>query len=717
MKRCGLPSMVGLLLLALCACGRGGDGLRVADGTPVVIVSIDTLRSDRLPIYGYRGVETPALDAFARQAIVFEHAFTHVPLTLPAHASLLTGLLPPEHGVRDNVGYRLETERLPYLPRLLRQNGYRTGAAVSAFVMRGVSGLAEGFELYDDRIEFGGWALMGNVQRPGRATLEPAVAWLREVAAEPFFLFFHIYEPHTPYHPAEPFASRYPSPYDAEIATADQVVGELFAELERLGVWKQAMVIVLSDHGEGLGDHGDYEHGPLLYREVLQIPLMLKLPGGERGGTRVAAPAQLIDVMPTLLGVLGLEASVELPGSSLLDLEKTGSRQLYAETYFPRLHFGWSELTSLIEFPHHFIFGPDPELYDLAVDPGSTKNLVREQRRVTAELDRALEAIDLKYASPSQVDPETRRKLAALGYVGSVGEVSGPLPDPKSRLHSLDAARRGFGHFEKGELEPAIILLRQVVAEEPRMVDAWEHLGHALLRLGRLEEAREVYQRAFEISDGAPQVALSLAGALLQLGRYQEAREHAELALPAQPAAHDVLAQAALKQGDLAAAERHALEAVRIRGTRAGPLITLAEVRVAQERLEEALQLTRDAEGEIGPRRDRELFRGLFFVRGNAHARLGQGKEAERAFLQAIELFPDELPSYTHLALVYALEGRNTEVAAILRRMIAANPNPEGFVEAVKALRVMGDPGSAASLLREAQKRWPQDQKLRELAG
>ncbi|MGH9381264.1 MAG: sulfatase [Thermoanaerobaculia bacterium] len=391
----GLPFLVG--------CGRVAGETRLPAGTPIVLVSIDTLRSDRLPAYGYGGVETPAIDRLREDSILFEHAYCPAPLTLPSYVSLLTGLLPPEHGVRSNMGYRLHADEVPYLPRALKQLGYHTGAAVSSFVLRGASGLASDFDFYEDRIAFSEWAHLGDSQRPGSATLRATVDWLRQVQREPFFLFFHLYEPHAPYEPPEPFASRYASPYDGEVAAADAVVGELLDELERLALYDRSLIVLLSDHGEGLRDHGDLEHGPLLYREVLQVPLLLKLPGSERGGSSVAAPAQLIDLFPTLLALLGTRPEAELSGTSLLALadDQAPSRPIYSETFFPRLHFGWSELASLIEYPYHLIEGPDPELYDLERDPKEIRNLVVGQRRLYARLKQALAVHDHVFRPPA----------------------------------------------------------------------------------------------------------------------------------------------------------------------------------------------------------------------------------------------------------------------------------------------------------------------------
>ncbi len=696
--------------------------MRLPVGTPVVLISIDTLRADRLPVYGYDRVETPAIDALRQDGILFERAWCQVPLTLPSHASLLTGLLPPEHGVRDNLGYRLAAERLPYLPRLLKEAGYATGAAVSAFVLRGDVGLGEGFDFYDDRVELEVGDELGSQQRAGPETLAAALPWLEEVAGGPFFLFFHLYEPHDPYAPPEPWASRYASAYDGEVAFADEIVGRLVAELERLGVYDRALVVLLSDHGEALGEHGEETHGILLHREVVQVPLLVKLPGGERAGATVSRAVGLTDVVPTVLGLLGMEVPAGLPGENLLSPAAaepaTPDRFVYSETFYPRIHFGWSELTALSGSRYRLIHGPDPELYDLAEDPGETRSVLLDNRRLYGDLKQRLEAQSGAFRRPAEEDPETRRRLAALGYLGTTAQAAeGPLPDPKSRLPVLEDLKQAIQMVQAGRAAPAIPRLEAILEREPGMVEAWEQLAKARHLQGERETALAAYQRALELSGGAPHVALPAAALLLDMGRLEEARGHAEMALPAQPAAWDVLAQIDLKERNLEEAEAHLGKALAARGPRIEPLVTLAQLRLAQGRFEEAIAASRQAEEEFGARTNRAPLRGAFFVRGSAYARLGESEPAARAFEQEIELAPEQLAPYTHLALLHALEGRAAAAGATLRRMVEANPTPRAHAEAVRALRTLGDPRLAAALLDQARRRWPEDPELRALGG
>jgi arylsulfatase A-like enzyme/Flp pilus assembly protein TadD len=706
------------LLVALAGCSRGGDGIDVPRGTPVVLISIDTLRADHLPAYGYKGIETPALDALRRDGVLFEKAYTPTPLTFPAHSSLLTGVLPAVHGVRDNVGYRLDRAKiekgeLPFLPWILKQQGYATAGAVSAYVLQGKGGLDTGFDLYEDGIEFRTNTGLGGLQRPGSETLKLALGWLSSVKTRPFFLFFHLYEPHTPYEPVEPFASRYASKYDGEIATADRIVGDLLAELKRLGVYDKALIVLLSDHGEGLGDHVEKEHGVLLYDEAIHVPLLLKLPGSQLAGATVAKPAQLTDVAPTVLSLLGMKVPPALKGMPLLDLlaDKAPVRRIYSETFYPRLHFGWSELASLADGRHHYIEGPDPELYDLAADPDERANFLARERRLYAEMKKEIEGFDRELAPPAAVDEESRQAMMALGYIGSgAGDVNGPLPDPKSRIGSLGDLKLALEHSARREYPLAAEAYRRVLAVNPRMVDAWEFLGHALQKLGQNDEALAAYREGLRVSQGSPTIAVAAASLYFDLGELDEAASHSRMALSTHPSfAHGLLAQIALRKKDLDGAEREARLAMGDDSLRVGPMITLAEVLHARHRYDEALDLTRQAAETYGKReaKDPELIQGLSLIRGKILADMGDSAGAEAAFQQEVRLFPEDVRAYSNLAVLYAVSGRPERVGSTLRQMVEASPTPAAYAEAVKTLRALHDPGSAASLLRFALGRYP----------
>jgi arylsulfatase A-like enzyme/Flp pilus assembly protein TadD len=711
------------LLLLLAAC-TPGDKPDVPEGTPVVLISIDTLRADHLPAYGYKGVETPAIDGLRKDGILFEKAYSPTPLTFPAHSSLLTGLLPGVHGVRDNVGYRLDPQRiakrdLPFLPQILKGRGYATGGAVSAYVLQGKSGLDTGFDFYEDGIEFRTHTGLGGLQRPGSETLRLSQSWLRSVKDRPFFFFFHVYEPHTPYAPPEPFASRYASKYDGEVAAADRIVGDLLSGLEGLEVYDRALIVLLSDHGEGLGDHGEDEHGVLLYDEAIHVPLLVKLPEGQLSGSTVSKPAQLTDVMPTVLSLLGLPVPEALKGTSLLDLAEAPARRIYSETFYPRLHFGWSELASLIDGRHHYIEGPDPELYDLASDPGEKSNLLGRERRVYAAMRKELEGYDRRLAAPSAVDEEAKQAMIALGYIGSAGgDLSGPLPDPKSRIGSLVDLKAAFQHSARNEHAEAAAAYRRVLAVNPQMVDAWEFLGHSLKHLGRSEEALAAYREGLRVSSGSPTLAVAAASLYFDLGRLDEAAAHARMAAPTHPSfAHGLLAQIALRKKDLDEAEKEARLAMDEKSLRLGPMITLAEVLHARRRFEEALELTARAADVYAQReaKDPDLVQGLSLIRGKILADLGDTPGAEAAFLQEIRLFPADVRAYSNLAILYALSGRPGRVGPTLRQMVEASDTPGAYAEAVKTLRALNDPGSAAALLRYALGKYPASAELREL--
>jgi len=360
---------------------------------PIILISIDTLRADRV------GPRTPNLNAIARESTVFRNTWSNCPLTLPSHLSIFTGVLPPEHGVRDNAGYRFDAKSHPTLASILHDDGYRTGAAVSAYVLRSSTGASSGFDDYDDAIGMIEGAPTCALQRRGAVTEEIAEKWIAARGDGTFFYFLHLYDPHAPYTPT----------YDDDVAEADRVVGTFVAFLKSKGIWDRALVVVLSDHGEGLMDHGEQEHGVFLYREALQVPLMIKQPHGRSRG-EVAELAQLIDVAPTILDAAGVRSPVPMRGVSLL--RDRSPHSVYAESLFARIHLGWSELRSIVSGSSQMIDAPKPELYDVARDPRETRNIAAADRRTLADLRTQLAQFGSRFSAPDAIDSEESKKLA-----------------------------------------------------------------------------------------------------------------------------------------------------------------------------------------------------------------------------------------------------------------------------------------------------------------
>ena len=682
---------------------RGAGPAPVFPGAPVVLVSIDTLRSDRLPAYGYGAGATPHLDRLAREALLFESAWSPCPMTLPSHVTMLTGLQPPGHGVRTNVGFRFDASAHACLPRLLKARGYATGAAVSSYVLRGESGLRAAFDDYEDSLDPRQGGGFTDQQRPGAVTLRLAREWLGAHAGGPFFFFFHLYEPHAPYEPPEPFRGRFAHPYDGEVAAADALVGGLLEHLRALGVYDRALVIVTSDHGEGLGDHGEEQHSILLYREALQVPLLVKLPGGRLGGERVRGLAQLADLLPTVTALLGVEAPAGLPGRSLLELRGDApARVALGETLYPRLQLGWSDLFSAVDGRWHYIHGPRPELYDLLADPRETRDLLAHQPGEAARLRAAVEALPRGAQAPAGVSPEEAERLAALGYVGGARE-RGPgaeLPNPRDQLPWLARLQEGYRLAAERRPERAAAVLSALTRENPALVEAWIKLGDVLLEAGRPAEAAGAYDEALKRTPVLlPDVALSLGLARLRSGDAAGALSQADRAAPQLPQRADELrARVALSRGAAAEAERLARAAV---GPHPSSRLLLAEVLVRRGQPAAALAELEEAERQA---RALELpgLRGLDFQRADALARLERVGEAEAAYRRELLAFPNQLLAWANLAALLYAQGRAAEVEPLLEEMARANPGPRAAEVAAATWNAFGQRSRAAEWRRRA---------------
>jgi arylsulfatase A-like enzyme/tetratricopeptide (TPR) repeat protein len=681
-----------------------------ADG-PIVLISIDTLRADRLPAYGYAATKTPHIDRLVQDGVLLERAYSHAPQTLPSHTSLFSGQLPFEHGVRDNIGFTVKPgQRL--LQHALKERGYTTGGFVSAYVLREQTGFSQGFDHYDDELPPASPTLpLGQVQRPGPDTVAAASRWIDGRASAKFFLFVHIYEPHRPYAPPAPFNSG--NAYDGEVDYSDTIIGRLLDHLRERGLYDSATIALFSDHGEGLGDHGEDEHGIFLYRETIQVPLVVKLPGGRGGNRRVATPVQLIDLYSTVLDVTG-DVPPGQRGRSLMPLlENTGGiaeAGIYSESLTPRYHFGWSELYALTDERYRLIRAPKDELFDVTQDPGELSSIAADRSQVRDAMRRALDRMiaDVPIAAPSAVSEQDRQKLAALGYVGTqTGPAPGAdragLPDPKDKISVLKQYKHATDLAGARKFDEAAAVMRDLLRTDPQMTDVWIQLAGMYERLGRTRDAVDAYKEGIR-SD--PQSASSLTGAaagLLRLGSLDEARAHAELAVGVAPAtAHELLARIAIERGDAVAARREAALAREADPTLPTPQIVEGVLLHKQGQFAAALPHFLQAREAVAGRTIK--LPDLDYYIADCLARLERYAEAEKYFAAELAIFPNNLRARAGQAMLFRATGRDRESEAAIEDMIRSSPTPQAYDLAAQLWTMFGEPGRAAGVRAKARR-------------
>lgn len=610
--------VLGGVLLSFCGPEAGDGSTESRDGPAhskrpsILLVSLDTTRADRLGCYGQTSQRTPNLDRWAAEGVVFENAATPVPITLPAHASLMTGLVPNRHGVRDNGVYRLP-ENIPVMANLLAEAGYDTAAAVGSAVLDRQYGLARGFARYDDHVR-----REGGLAIPERdaASVTDAALELADTLRRPFLLFVHYFDPHADYRPPPPFADTFRArPYEGEIAFVDQEVGRLRRGLEDRGLLDGAVVLVTADHGESLGEHGEPTHGVFLYQATVRIPLILVAPGRVPAGARSHAFARLTDVLPTLLDLAGVAIPDDLDGRSLVQAAGgIGSaagetRWLLLESDFGYESYGWSPLRGIMDGRTKWIRAPRPELYDLSADPGELRNLAEETATETVRLEgiwRGLYRTDLRAHragdGSDSASGERFSRLASLGYLVAPGRPragDSGLPDPKDvigTLERINEARRlpgsrrpdaalsilaplvektpgnlsalillGSAYIELGRAELATTPLREAAVLAPQNADVQFNLGIALMGTGDPAGAEQAWRTTLVLSPRYLEAAVNLADLLLRSQRGREAREllRAARAQALESPLLDYLeGRAALDAGDPASAREALLRAL-----------------------------------------------------------------------------------------------------------------------------------------------------------
>ena len=708
------------LLVVLAAAGlllarRSGVGSSWLGGGPpnLLVVTLDTLRADHVGSYGYAAARTPRLDGLAARGLRFARAATVVPLTLPAHSSLFTGTFPARHAVRDNGGYYLGEEQTT-LAEVLKPRGFRTGGFISAFVLDSRWGIDQGFERYFDDFDlsqFEKQAGMDAIQRPGHETVDEALRWLAAERERPFFLWVHLYDPHTPYAAPREYAARFPrtlvGAYDAEIAATDAQLGRLLDALEADGRLGRTVVAVLGDHGEMLGEHGELTHGFFVYDSAVRIPLVVAAPG--LAPRVVRDQVRIVDVMPTLLELLGVPPAPAVQGTSLLPLARGERLNLMAlsESWFPRFHYGWSELEAIQDERFKLIRAPRRELYDLERDPLETADLAASDPRRVETLERALEEMITASGGggtpkvPEAVDSETAERLEALGYVG--GSVSArhledrPRGDPKDKISLYNLLKQASTASAEGRFEEAITKARQALASDSEILEGHMLLGNFLKKAERDAEAIAAYKQALALDPEHRESLFRLARAYKDQGRPEDARTGFERARTLDPKNGRVLwqlADIALRERRFDDAEAALKDALGGEVERERFLLKLGECYLEQKRLEEAEKALREA---IAVRSTLET----------AHFNLGLVYEERGEPEQAIAAYEKELTAHAkayraafNLAKLLQKAGRPREALERFRQ--AATLAPDFAIGRLYLAKVLLDTGDLAGATREA---------------
>ena len=613
----------------------------------VILITIDTLRADHLGCYGYKQIKTPNIDALAADGARFERAFSVVPVTLPSHTTMLTGTYPMLSGMHDFGVNKLNSAQ-PTMASVLKQAGYATGAVVAAAVLDSRFGLNQGFDFYYDHFEFNRLdeANLDEMSRPGNVVADTTLDWLEKNWQKKFFLWMHLYDPHLPYNPPEPYRTEYAGRlYDGGIAFADEQVGRLVRFLKEKGIYQNSIIVLAGDHGEGLGEHGEKTHGFFIYNSTMHVPLIIRVPDAAHGKT-VSDLASLVDLMPTVLDAVGVEIPAQVQGKSLLaslraaepETAAARERTVYGETFLPRIHFNWSELRGAENAKYHFIDAPKPELYDVTSDPSEKHNLLGEKKAVGEEMRAKLLALIREYSAGKELaektglDPALVERLKSLGYAAFSGGgdptiSSRDLPDPKDRIEAYEEFSDAMAASQHGRYQESVEDLKAMIKTEPNSVPAHYMQGLNYYRLKMYADAVTELQKAVELSPDYALAVFNLGMAQAHAGQIDEAI------------------------GTL----RRALD---LDGTNFDAAFNLGVAYVQKQQLEQAADAFRKSV-TIYP----DLARGHRAL-GETLLYLGKADEAIVELRQAVQLAPDEPQMHESLAKALDAKGLTAEAAA-----------------------------------------------------
>ena len=635
----------------------------------VILITVDTVRADHLGCYGYSDIQTPTIDGLAHDGIVFEHAIAQVPLTWPSHTVILTGTYPFQNGVQDFTGQPLDS-RFRSVAQAFKQNGYSTGAVVSAFVLDRSWGLGRGFDFYDDAFSPEAFQTkdIGLVDRRAKDSVTRAINWLSKPGrrtGKPFFFWLHLYDPHSPYDPPEPYNTEYRGRlYDGEIAYADHELGRLIAWLKQNHFYDRSLIVFVSDHGESLGDHGEKEHGFFTYNSTVRVPLILKPPAGSGiRPDRIPSPVETAALAPTLLRATGIKDEMEkqFHSRSLLDRNSADEEPAYSETFYPFSSFGWSPLHSLATSRYRFIDAPTPELYDETSDLAEKNNLASQQTATAAALKDKLQTLlrrnpyTASGSGTGALNPEAQEKLRALGYVAYRSPVSAEalaagLADPKDKIREFNAILEAEDAIHAGDFKQGEDSLARIEQQDPRMYVVPFMLGESAARRKDWQKSANELKKCLELNPAFDQAMTGLSRALFFLGDADGAKLWAQNAVKQNPQNYRAWYQLGVIEAktDRSSAIADYEKAVAIQGNFAPLRRDLGMLYFQKQNYSEAIKnLARAAELGIN---EAQLYNFL----GISYSRTKRTMKAIECYRQALKLNP--LFAEAHLNLGFAYE-------------------------------------------------------------
>jgi len=529
---------------------RPGVKVRKDSRLNVLLVTLDTTRADRLGCYGYPRARTPNLDGLASAGVRFENAYSQVPLTTPSHSSLLTGTYPLYHQVHNNGSYALRAE-VTTLAEVLKGQGFQTAAFVGSFTVDSRFGLDQGFDVYDDKFMEGQAFKPLNAERKAEKVYAPFRSWLDKSGERPFFCWVHFYDPHIPYDPPAPYSIDFAdSPYDGEIAYMDHYVGQVTAALREKNLLARTLIVLAGDHGEAFGEKVETGHGVFLYDGTLRVPLIFSAEGHLPKGAVIRPRVRLIDIVPSILDMLGFPPPKEVQGTSLLPYisgREKRSLDSYVETYFPRENYGWSELVGLIEGDWKYIQAPKPELYNLKSDPQENENAIGREGSLAQALRKRLEETIARSSSGlasarRELTSEEREQLRSLGYADrTAGAPSGPLPDPKDMVEELRISQRAETLELEGNIAEAAKVYAQILERDPRAPVNYVNLALVQAKMDQFDEAIRTLQRGIETIPGSLILLSRQAHTYMVMGRLQKSLDAWQAVLVIDPVYFDAL--------------------------------------------------------------------------------------------------------------------------------------------------------------------------------